>query len=172
MMAARRLRQELVSLSDDSPIGVSAAPIGDDLFAWHGLLCGPDNSPFEGGVFELELDFSSEYPFKAPLVKFTTKVFHPNVFETGGICLDILREKWSPSLDIRSLLISIQSLLVSPDLHTSHEGAANSEAEYIYRTDRARYNSIVRRLVRDQPLEGMATTVENTPDSSFVDDGN
>ena len=159
--ALRRLKQELASLSKETPEGMSASPIEDNLLKWQAMIFGPEGTPLEGGIFELSLDFPEEYPFKAPLVKFISDVFHPNVFSNGHICLDILRDRWTPTLDIRGLLISIQSLLVSPDLHQSPEGGANVEAETIYVNNRTEYNSRVRKLVQNQ-LDLFNTTAESS----------
>lgn len=62
-------------------------------------------------TFKLSLEFPSSYPYTAPTVKFITPCFHPNVDLQGNICLDILKEKWSASYDVRAVLLSIQSLL-------------------------------------------------------------
>ena len=68
----------------------------------------PDDTPWEGGVFQLTLTFTEDYPNKPPSVKFTTKMFHPNVYSDGKICLDILQNQWSPIYDIAAILTSIQ----------------------------------------------------------------
>ena len=68
----------------------------------------PMDTPFEDGTFRLTLEFTEEYPNKPPTVKFKTKMFHPNVYADGGICLDILQKRWSPTYDVSSILTSIQ----------------------------------------------------------------
>jgi len=68
-----------------------------------------------GGTFKLILEFSEEYPNKAPQVKFVSKIFHPNVYADGKICLDILQNQWSPIYDVAAILTSIQSLLSDPN---------------------------------------------------------
>lgn len=72
---------------------------------------------YEGLSYRLSLEFPSSYPYTAPTVKFITTCFHPNVDLHGNICLDILKEKWSASYDVRAILLSIQSLLGGKSLH-------------------------------------------------------
>merc|ERR1712029_1222513 len=78
-------------------------------------VTGPAESPFEGGNFKLELFLPEEYPMSAPKVRLLTKIYHPNIDKLGRICLDILKEKWSPALQIRTVLLSIQALLSAPN---------------------------------------------------------
>ena len=73
------------------------------------------DSPYEGGVFILDLSFNTGYPFKPPKVKFVTKIYHCNINDKGGICLDLLRDNWSPAIKVSQLLLSIQSLLTDPN---------------------------------------------------------
>jgi ubiquitin-conjugating enzyme E2 D/E len=76
---------------------------------------GPGDCPYQGGVFFLNIQFPADYPFKPPKVTFTTKIYHCNVNSSGGICLDILKEQWSPALTISKVLLSICSLLTDPN---------------------------------------------------------
>ena len=76
---------------------------------------GPTGSVYEGGVFKLNIIFPSDYPFKPPKVKFETLIYHPNINAAGGICLDILKDNWSPALTISKVLLSICSLLDDPN---------------------------------------------------------
>ncbi len=125
--AQKRLLRDFKLISSDPPEGISAAPVDNDIFRWNAVIFGPDNTPLEGGIWKVEIVFPFDYPEKPPVVKFKTEVFHPNVFADGHICLDILRSAWSPSFDLSSLLVAIQSLLAEPDLHQTPEGAANGE---------------------------------------------
>lgn len=107
----KRLQQELVSVMQGDDGQVSAFPSGDSLFDWIGTIKGPEETSYEGLTYRLRLQFTEEYPFKAPAVKFETGCFHPNVDSQGNICLDILKEKWSAAFSVKSILQSIQSLL-------------------------------------------------------------
>ena len=106
---------ELVDLGKDPPANCSAGPVGDDMFHWQATIMGPDDSPYAGGVFFLDIHFPADYPFKPPKVHFTTRIYHCNINSNGGICLDILKDQWSPALTISKVLLSICSLLTDPN---------------------------------------------------------
>ena len=91
--------------------GISAFPDGDKLFEWIATVNGPADSVYDGLKYKLRLEFPAAYPYTAPTVKFVTPCFHPNVDQHGNICLDILKEKWSALYEVRTILLSIQSLL-------------------------------------------------------------
>ena len=114
-MALRRLNKELNDLSRDPPPNCSAGPIDDNIFKWQATIMGPKDSPYAGGVFFLNINFPTEYPFQPPKVTFVTKIYHPNINSSGGICLDILKNEWSPALTISKVLLSICSLLTDPN---------------------------------------------------------
>eukprot|EP00939_MAST-03C_sp_MAST-3C-sp1_P002799 g2799.t1 len=84
-------------------------------FSWHSTVVGPDGSPYEGGIFFLEIHFPKEYPFKPPKVTFKTRIYHCNISSAGAICLDILKDQWSPALTMSKVLLSIQSLMTDPN---------------------------------------------------------
>ncbi|KAL0230896.1 hypothetical protein GEMRC1_010301 [Eukaryota sp. GEM-RC1] len=114
-MALRRISRELADLQKDPPVNCSAGPSGDDMFRWQATIMGPPETPYDGGVFFLSITFPSDYPFKPPRVNFTTRIYHPNINANGSICLDILKEQWSPALTISKVLLSICSLLSDPN---------------------------------------------------------
>jgi ubiquitin-conjugating enzyme E2 D/E len=87
----------------------------NDIYVWTGELYGPKDTPYEGGVFKFKISLPENYPFKPPKVQFITKIYHPNINGTGSICLDILKDQWSPALTIPNVLISISSLLNDPN---------------------------------------------------------
>ncbi|KAF3906824.1 hypothetical protein AA313_de0207371 [Arthrobotrys entomopaga] len=112
----RRIYKEMDDLKKDQLSGMSAETIGDDVSHLQGKLKGPPNTPYEGGTFLIDIKIPQEYPFKPPVMKFETRVYHPNVSsQTGAICLDTLANAWSPVLTIKSALLSLQSLLASPE---------------------------------------------------------
>ncbi|KAJ8648747.1 hypothetical protein MRB53_001770 [Persea americana] len=111
----KRLQSELMALMMSGDPGISAFPDGDNIFNWVGTITGSKDTVYEGKVYKLHLSFPSEYPFKPPKVQFDTLCFHPNVDVCGNICLDILQDKWSSAYDVRTVLLSIQSLLGEPN---------------------------------------------------------
>jgi ubiquitin-conjugating enzyme E2 A len=142
-MAAQRLQRDLLKLQRDSQEMYSASPEEDDIMKWTGLVVGPTDTPWEGGIFKLSLEFPQDYPTSPPKVKFLSPVFHPNVYQDGSICLDTLKANWSPALDVTALLISIQSLLADPN----PASPANAVAAEMMRKDLAAYEAKVRECV-------------------------
>ena len=111
----RRIVKETQRLIAEPVAGISATPYADNLRYFAVSVEGPSDSPYEKGVFQLELFLPSDYPMAPPKVRFLTKIYHPNVDKLGRICLDILKDKWSPALQIRTVLLSIQALLSAPN---------------------------------------------------------
>ncbi|KAK2077942.1 Ubiquitin-conjugating enzyme E2 19 [Prototheca wickerhamii] len=136
---SKRLQQGLMSLMGSPEKGISAFPQGDSLFCWVGTIEGAEGTVYEGLTFRLSLNFGTEYPFKAPLVKFETSCFHPNVDLQGNICLDILKEKWSAAYSVRTVLQSIQSLLADPN----NDSPLNVQAAKMWDGDVEAYRQMV-----------------------------
>ncbi|XP_072912543.1 ubiquitin-conjugating enzyme E2 D4-like isoform X1 [Hemitrygon akajei] len=139
-MALRRIQKEYQDLERDPPALCSAGPVGDDYFHWQATIMGPSDSPYQGGVFFLNIQFPSDYPFKPPKVSFTTKIYHPNINSNGSICLDILRSQWSPALTLSKVLLSICSLLCDPN----PDDPLVPEIAHTYKSDREKYNKLAR----------------------------
>lgn len=91
------------------------APVNGDLHHWHAQIFGPKDTPYGGGFFKLDIKFTNNYPFKPPAVQFMTKIYHPNINDKGFICLDLLKDQWTPAVTIEKLLYSIISLLNDPN---------------------------------------------------------
>uniref|UniRef100_A0A7N5JGN6 Ubiquitin conjugating enzyme E2 E1 n=1 Tax=Ailuropoda melanoleuca TaxID=9646 RepID=A0A7N5JGN6_AILME len=109
--SAKRIQKELADITLDPPPNCSAGPKGDNIYEWRSTILGPPGSVYEGGVFFLDITFTPEYPFKPPKVTFRTRIYHCNINSQGVICLDILKDNWSPALTISKVLLSICSLL-------------------------------------------------------------
>lgn len=114
-MSTIRLNKELKKLTTSPPDNCSAGMVDDDLHHWRATIIGPTESPYEGGIFILDIHFPMNYPFKPPKCNFITKIYHPNINSAGSICVDILKDNWSPALTISKVLLSICSLLTDPN---------------------------------------------------------
>ena len=116
MATLKRIRRELEEMQKTPPENCSAGLVNEnDPFLWRATILGPEGSPYHGGIFYLKIQLSHDYPFKAPHITFTTKIYHCNVNANGSICLDILKDKWSPALTISKALLSICSLIDDPN---------------------------------------------------------
>ncbi|KAH8717023.1 ubiquitin-conjugating enzyme/RWD-like protein [Phaeosphaeriaceae sp. PMI808] len=115
MSLPKRIIKESERLVKEPVQGISATPHEDNLRYFDVTIDGPSQSPYEGGVFKLELFLPDDYPMTPPKVRFLTKIYHPNIDRLGRICLDVLKSNWSPALQIRTILLSIQALLGAPN---------------------------------------------------------
>jgi len=137
----RRLGIEAAEMKTRPPENCSAGPIGDnDITKWQATIMGPKGTPFENGIFKLDINFPTTYPFGAPKVKFITKVYHPNISKHGDICLDILKDQWSPALTISKVLLSICSLLTDPNPNDP----LDADVAKIYKENRLMYDKTAR----------------------------
>ena len=123
---------------------IRAGPKNDtNLLEWEAFINGPENSPYEGGIFKLDVKIPEEYPYKPPSVKFVTYVYHPNIGADGSICVDFLStSKWNPALTISKVLVSLMLLLVAPNA----SDPLDSRVANVYRNDIENYNKIVRQM--------------------------
>lgn len=136
----KRLACELKIVTEEPVCGIVVHPVEDDITMWSATIEGPSETPFEGGKFNLNISFPSEFPFRPPKVVFTTKIFHPNVNSEGSICLDILRDKWASSLTIQKVLLSIISLIAAPN----PDDPLMPEIAILYKEDREKYDRTAR----------------------------
>ncbi|XP_010551519.1 PREDICTED: ubiquitin-conjugating enzyme E2 2-like isoform X2 [Tarenaya hassleriana] len=141
--ARKRLMRDFRRLQQDPPAGISGAPQDNNIMLWNAVIFGPDDTPWDGGTFKLTLQFSEDYPNKPPTVRFVSRMFHPNIYADGSICLDILQNQWSPIYDVAAILTSIQSLLCDPNPNSP----ANSEAARLFGESKREYNRRVREIV-------------------------
>jgi len=129
----RRIVKETERLLKEKVPGISAAPYADNARYFSVTIDGPADTPYENGLFQLEMFLPSDYPMTPPKIRFLTKVYHPNVDKVGRICLDILKDKWSPALQVRTVLLSLQALLSAPN---PDDPLDNGVAEH-WKTDEA-----------------------------------
>lgn len=132
------------SKNDNELCGIEINPT-DDMMIWIARIKGPENTPFEKGVYDILIQFNENYPIKPPSVRFLdpNKIYHPNVYRDGKICVDILQNQWAPALNIIKVLISLRSLLEDPNPNSP----ANRDAAINYVNDRERYNELVRTCI-------------------------
>ena len=151
MSAIKRIQKELKDLQNDSTLTCCSAGPEDssDMFKWIATIIGPETSPYEGGVFFLNFVFSKEYPFKPPKVHFKTKIYHPNISGAGTICLDILKDQWSPALTVSKVLLSVCSLLTDPN----PDDPLVPDIADLYRNNKGRYEEIAREWTRKYAME-------------------
>ena len=139
-MAHKRINKELKDLNSEVFENISTGPVDNDIYHWNATIMGPSDSPYAGGVFFVDIRFPHDYPFKPPKLTFTTKIYHPNINSNGSICLDILKDQWSPALTISKVLLSLVSLLTD----ANPEDPLVPEIAHIYKTNRSKYEQNAR----------------------------
>lgn len=138
---AKRIKNELKELLKQNFVNCTAVPDENDLFHWYGTIIGPSDTPYEGGIFKIDIIFPPEYPFDPPSIKFITPIYHCNISERGLICLDILKKKWSPILTISKVLLSLCSLLSDPN----PDDPLRNEIAREYKEDKIKHDEIAKR---------------------------
>merc|ERR1711966_376545 len=141
MAAVRRANKEFKNVASACAVTAEAqfGDGGENAMKWNVMLQGPAESPFEGAVLQLEVNFPADYPFKPPKVVFAVPkaVYHPNVNEDGTICLDILKTKYSPACSMPQVFEAIRSLLQFP----STDAPLRADVGRQYDEDREAYNA-------------------------------
>ncbi|KAK8810891.1 hypothetical protein WA556_003974, partial [Blastocystis sp. ATCC 50177/Nand II] len=158
--ATSLLMRQLKELTENPPSGISVGLKNDcDLFNWEVIVEGPPGSYYEGGLFRAELSFPSDFPNNPPVMKFLSRMWHPNIYEDGSVCISILHspgvdmfnefesreERWRPILSVEAILISVQNMLSEPN----ENSPANIDAAKQYREDKQQFKKRVRRTVQD-----------------------
>ncbi|KAK7610492.1 ubiquitin-conjugating enzyme/RWD-like protein [Phyllosticta paracitricarpa] len=164
--AAGLLGRQLKQMQTDKDIpGISVGLVDNNVFEWEVMLMISDDCKFYGGgFFRARLSFPTEYPLLPPKMKFETPIFHPNIYPSGEVCISILHppgddkygyesasERWSPVQTPETILLSVISMLSSPN----DESPANVEAGRLWREDPKEFKKRVRKCVRDSLEEGM-----------------
>lgn len=136
----KRIITEIKALKNYNPrdVNFSIAPLGGgNIFNWLGIIFGPSDTPYEGGVFYLRIQLPPDYPFKPPRISFVTKVYHPNVASNGVIRAHEPCNGWTPALTMPLILLTISSVLAEPQIGEH----AVSEIALLYRDNRELYNA-------------------------------
>ncbi|XP_008158213.2 ubiquitin-conjugating enzyme E2 T [Eptesicus fuscus] len=134
MQRASRLKRELSLLATEPPPGITCWQDTDQMGDLRAQIIGGANTPYEKGVFTLEVSIPERYPFEPPQIRFLTPIYHPNIDSAGRICLDILKlppkGAWRPSLSIATVLASIQLLMAEPNPDDPLMADISSEFKY------------------------------------------
>ncbi|KAL0638741.1 Ubiquitin-conjugating enzyme E2 15 [Maublancomyces gigas] len=162
--SANLLRKQLKMMQSDKDLSnISAGLVDDNIYEWEVMLMISDDCKFYGGgFFRARLSFPGDYPHSPPKMRFETPIWHPNIYPDGNVCISILHppeedqygyesaaERWLPVHTPESILISVISMLSSPN----YESPANLEAAKEWRDDPAMFGKRVRKCIRDS-LEG------------------
>ncbi|CAI9734117.1 Hypothetical predicted protein [Octopus vulgaris] len=162
--AVKALQLELKKIQEEPVEGFRVNLTNDDnLFVWEVAIFGPPSTLYEGGYFKAHMKFPSDYPYSPPSVQFKSRMWHPNVYENGDVCISILHppvddpqsgelpsERWNPTQNVRTILLSIISLLNEPNTYSP----ANVDASVMYRKWRdsrgrdKEYENIIRKQVQ------------------------
>jgi len=160
--ALRALNLEYRSIQEEPVEGFSVKLVNDNLSEWEVAIFGPPDTLYQGGYFKAHMKFPVDYPYSPPSLRFLTKVWHPNVYENGDLCISILHppvddpqsgelpcERWNPTQNVRTVLLSVVSLLNEPNTYSP----ANVDASVMYRRFKEskgvdnEYENIIRRQV-------------------------
>lgn len=113
----RRILKEIKSITDaEHTPWINVSPVHSDITHLLAGIEGPPDTPYEGGVFWVDVRFPQFFPFRPPKLRFLTRIYHPNINSRGYICLDFLEQNWSPSYSLQKILVSICSILDDPGL--------------------------------------------------------
>jgi len=145
-IAVKRLTKELAKLTEEKDkLDGIIIDNPSDIMIWNARIKGPPDTPYEEGEFEMLIRFDSDYPKCAPSVKFLTPMYHPNIYSDGKICVDILQShEWTPAQNVRTILVSIMSLLMDPN----PASPANRLAAELYNKDKKAYENKVREFIK------------------------
>ncbi|GFZ45274.1 E2 ubiquitin-conjugating enzyme [Saitozyma sp. JCM 24511] len=158
-MAAKRIKKEIADLAKENLGAITLTPNESNIFQWKATLPGPAGSPYEGGVFEVDIRIPEDYPFSPPHLQFVTKLYHCNVASTGAICLDLLKTAWSPALSLYKVILSLSSLLTDPNPADPLVPAIAQE----YKRNRQKHDETARQWTRQYALPKTPATAIAAP---------
>jgi ubiquitin-protein ligase len=139
MLSNKRLVNEIKLLKKDPIPDIKLILDDNNIYEMSAEVKGPEDTVYSSGLFKLSIKVPEDYPIKPPSIRFLKPVFHPNIYRDGKICLDVLLNEWSPVQNIRTILISIRSLLADPNPNSP----ANRDAATLYLKDINTFNKRV-----------------------------
>jgi ubiquitin-protein ligase len=139
MLSNKRLINEIKLLKKEPIPDISLVFNDNNIYEINAIIRGPEDTIYQTGNFKLLIRIPDDYPIKPPSIRFLNKMFHPNIYRDGKICLDVLLQEWSPVQNIRTILISIRSLLADPNPNSP----ANRDAATLYLKDINEFNKKV-----------------------------
>jgi len=134
----RRIWREYRELLDLPVLNWKPYITADDAHIWKIIVDGPQGTPYENGRWVVTYQFPMDYPFKPPQVRFIIPIYHCNINNDGKLCLDILKDMWSPALTARHVFLSITALLISPNAND----ALDSVKANVYSDNKENYNRL------------------------------
>ena len=155
-------------IKDKKNSAVLVKMVGDDIHHWKGRIKGPIDTCYQGGIFDIDIIIPPDYPFKPPKMKFDTKIWHPNISSvTGAICLDILKNEWTPALTIRTALLSLQALMCSPVPDDPQDAVVAKQ----YMSDINLFNETAKKWVQEyaNPDRNLQNKVKELMDMGFTE---
>lgn len=135
-----RLQTEYKNIINNPPNGITAGLVNNKITEWVATMIGPASTPYENAIFTLKINFPTNYPFAPPKIIFATPIYHCNINANGDICIDILKDAWTPALTIDKVLLSISSLLADPNPNDPLE----PDIADLFKSDRVYHDSIAR----------------------------
>ncbi|KAJ6546530.1 ubiquitin-conjugating enzyme/RWD-like protein [Mycena vulgaris] len=133
--ALRRIQKELTDINKNPLEGITVDTKEENLFEWKCSIKAASDSPYKHGTFHFTLTLPQNFPFKAPTVTFTTKIYHPGINDEGSICVPVLRDEWKPSVTLSSVLAIIQEKVNNP----SPDDPFEPEIAALLKNDKAKF---------------------------------
>ena len=161
-----RIKKEYQDLQKEKNSNVQVKLVNNDIRHWKGRIKGPIDTCYQGGIFDVDIVIPNEYPFKPPKMKFDTKIWHPNISSvTGAICLDILKNEWTPALTIRTALISLQALMCEPVPNDPQDAVVAKQ----YMEDNKLFNETAKHWVEEyaNPERNLQKKIKELTDMGF-----
>lgn len=160
-MAMRRIRKEIECLDKDPNPYLAINPSKESLYKWKASVMGPENTPYYGGVFHLDIQIPERYPFEPPKLYFKTRIYHPNIdWNTGFVSLELLGRGWSPAIDIKSALEMVRIIMEEPDPDNPIFNHEQIKISRLCMVNRNMFNETARRWT-------LYYALRNTPEGAF-----